>query len=83
MKMLSERFLKVATRILAGDDSMLAAHELEEILVEDYLDEEALDALGEGLALYSPGGGLPYVDAPELRGLIRDALKHAHGSSCG
>lgn len=53
----SERFHQAATRILAGDESIAAANELEGVLIDEYLGDERTEDLIEGLALYSPGSG--------------------------
>jgi hypothetical protein len=58
-----------------GDESAMAAQELEAILLDEYLDDERTSSLQEGLALYAPASGPPYVDAPELRRLIAEALE--------
>ncbi|WP_323101779.1 hypothetical protein [Intrasporangium sp. YIM S08009] len=72
--MFHERFAAAAQRLLAGDDSVAAAHQLERIVLEDYPGDERLDDLHEALALYAPGQGSPYVDAESLREVIRRAL---------
>lgn len=58
-----------------GDESSTAAQELEAVLLDEYLDDERTSSLLGGLALYAPGSGPPYVDAPELRRLIAEALE--------
>lgn len=70
----SERLRSAATTILAGDESVAAAQNLEAVLLDEYLDEERAASLLEGLALYAPGSGSPYVDAPELRRLIEETM---------
>lgn len=72
---ISERLHNAASRILAGDESVAAAQDLESVLLDEYLDDERTSALLEGLALYAPGSGAPYVKAPELRDLIAAALE--------
>ncbi|MFV0460784.1 MAG: hypothetical protein ACK5MT_18670 [Actinomycetales bacterium] len=71
----SVRLLAAASRVMDGDESSMAAQELEAVLLDEYLDDERTSSLQEGLALYAPGSGPPYVDAPELRGLIAEALE--------
>lgn len=73
--MVSARLAAAASRVMEGDESALAAAELEGVLLDEYLDDERTESLLEGLALYSPGSGLPYVDAPELRRLISETLE--------
>jgi hypothetical protein len=51
-----ERFEVAAQRILAGDESVQAARQLEGVLLDDYPGEERFDDLLEALALYAPGG---------------------------
>ncbi len=70
----SERLRSAASTILAGDESVRAAQNLEAVVLDEYLDDDRMSALLEGLALYAPGSGSPYVDAPELRRLIQEAL---------
>lgn len=72
--MFHERFEAAAQRVLAGDESVLAANELERIVVEDYPGDERLEDLHEALALYAPGQGPPYTGPDELRRAVRDAL---------
>ena len=56
--------------IMAGDESKVTATALETLLVDQFFGSKAYEALGEPLALFSPGAGSPYVDGPELRRLI-------------
>lgn len=72
--MYDERFLEVAHRILDGDDSIDAANELEGVVLNDYPGDDRFDELGEALALYAPGQGLPYSDAETLRLCIRSTI---------
>lgn len=72
--MFHERFEAAAQRVIAGDDSVAAANELERVVLDDYPGDERLDDLHEALALYAPGQGAPYVDAEGLRKLTGDAL---------
>lgn len=69
-----EQLEAAVQRVLAGDESVLAASELERIVVEDYLGDDRLDDLLEALALYAPGQGSPYTGPAELRRAVRDAL---------
>ena len=62
-----ESFKSVARQILEGDASKQAAGDLERILVDSFVDTTLYEELSEILALYDPGVGSPYVDAPELR----------------
>jgi hypothetical protein len=52
--MYHERFLAAAQRVLDGDDSILAANELEGVVLDDYWGDQRFDDLVEVLALYSP-----------------------------
>ena len=70
----SERLRSAASTVLAGDESVLAAQNLEAVLLDEYLDDDRTSALLEGLAHYAPGSGSPYVDPPELRRLVQEAL---------
>jgi hypothetical protein len=69
-----ERFEAAAQRVLAGNESVVAANALERILTEEYLGDERLEELHEALALYPPGQGSPYTGADELSRAVRDAL---------
>lgn len=69
-----ERFVATAHRVLGGDDSIHAANALEAVVLDDYLDDDRFDELGEVLALYAPGQGRPYSDAEELRSVIRQTI---------
>ena len=55
--MFDERFEVAAERILAGDESVQAAQQLEGVLLDDYRGDERFDDLLEALALYAPGEG--------------------------
>ena len=72
----TRRLSAAAARILAGDESVAAAQELEAVLLDEYPDDDDAESLLEVLALYAPGRGVPYVDAPELRTLVAAALRH-------
>lgn len=69
-----ERFLAAAERILAGDDSVLAANNLEAVVLDEYLDDDRFEELSEVLALYAPGQGSPYLDVAELRSVIQRTI---------
>lgn len=69
-----ERLAAAAKRVLAGDESMAAASDLERVVLDDHPGDERLEDLHEALALYSPFDGSPYVDAEGLRRAIQDAL---------
>jgi hypothetical protein len=69
-----ERFEVAAQRILAGDESVRAAQQLEGVLLDDYPGDERFDDLLEALAFYAPGEGAPYVDAHGLQAAIKGAL---------
>ena len=71
-----ERFVAAAQTVLDGDDSIRAANALEAVVLDDYLDDERFDELGEVLALYAPGQGRPYSDAEELRSVIRQTISN-------
>ncbi len=71
----SVRLLAAVSRVMDGDESAMAAQELEAVLLDEYLGDERTSSLQEGLALYAPGSGPPYVDAPELRQLIAEAFQ--------
>lgn len=71
----SARVRDAAERVLSGDDSVQAANWLESAILDDHLGDEHFDDLLEGLALYAPGQGFPYLGAAELRTLIRKSLK--------
>lgn len=72
--MFDERFEVAAQRVLAGDESVEAAHKLEGVLLDDYPGDERFDHLLEVLALYAPGQAAPYVGVAGLRTAIREAL---------
>ena len=69
-----ERFVATAQRVLGVDDSIQAANALEAVVLDDYLDDDRFDELGEVLALYAAGQGRPYSDAEELRSVIRQTI---------
>ena len=73
--MFNERLAAAAQRVLAGDESMAAASDLERVVLDDYPGDERLEDLHEALALYSPFDGSPYVDAEGLRRAVQDALR--------
>ena len=75
----SDRLRDAASVVSGGDQSMVAAHELESVLLDEYLGDDRVSALVEALALYSPGSGSPYVDALELRKLIESTLLELAG----
>lgn len=72
--MLHERFEKAAHKVLTGDDSVVAANELERVVTEDYPGDDRLDDLLEVLALYAPSQSPPYTGPDELRQAVQDAL---------
>lgn len=72
--MFNERLEAAAQRVLAGDESIAAANDLERVVLDDYPGDERLEDLHEAATLYSPGEGSPYVDAEGLRRAVRDAL---------
>jgi hypothetical protein len=74
LSMFHERFLAAAQRVLDGDDSTLAANELEGVLLDDYPGDERFDDLVEVLALYAPGHGAPYSEAQQVREVIRRTI---------
>ncbi len=69
-----DRFLAAAQRILDGDDSAVAARELEGLILDDYAGDERFEGLGYVLSMYSPGQGTPYSDFAEVRTAIRDTM---------
>ena len=69
-----ERFLAAAQRVLDGDDSIRAANELEGVVLDDYPGDERFDELGEVLALYAPGQGVPYSGSDEVRAVISKTI---------
>ena len=74
LDMYHERFLAATRRILDGDDSTLAANDLEGVLLDDYPSDERFDELAERLALYAPGQGPPYSDATAVRSCIQPTI---------
>lgn len=72
--MLHDRFLGAAQRVLDGDDSIRAANELEGVVLDDYPGDERFEDLAEVLALYAPGQGGPYTEAPHVRDVIRRTI---------
>lgn len=79
----SRKLFDAASRVLAGDDSRVAAEELEGVILEEFdnLEDPRIVALVEALALYAPGSGSPYVDPPELRELIAATLLTLNAST--
>jgi len=63
-----------AKRVLLGDESREAASALEGAIVDDFPGDERLDELLYALCMYSPGAGAPYLDARELREVLKRAL---------
>lgn len=72
--MFNEGLEAAAQRVLAGDESVQAAKELEGVLLDDYPDDDRLDDLLEALTLYAPGQPAPYVGVQQLRTAIMAAL---------
>ena len=54
--------------------SIRAANELEGVVLDDYPGDERFDELGEVLALYAPGLGIPYSDKRQVREIIRRTI---------
>lgn len=69
-----ERFLGAARRIVDGDDSIRAAQDLERVIIDEYLDDERFEELGELLALYAGGQPRPYSSAQEVRTAILETI---------
>lgn len=62
-----------ARRILAGDDTALAAGALEEALNTHHPYEGEFEDLIEALALYAPSAGSSYTDYRQLCDAIRES----------
>ncbi|NWL28434.1 hypothetical protein DM794_15400 [Paenarthrobacter ureafaciens] len=73
----SHRFLKVAQRILDGDESKTAAAALEGVLLDEHLGAEEMDDLLLVLSLYAPGNGSEYYDGYKLRIILEESLSNA------
>ncbi len=71
----SERLQQAAERLLWGDESMRAAQALEGVLIEEYLGDDRTEALLCVLSLYSPGSGVPYAKASDVRTLVLSTLE--------
>lgn len=69
-----ERIVSAANRVLGGDESRIAAEELETAILAANLDDDRWEDLLEALALYAPGSGTPYYEPEELRAAIRGTL---------
>lgn len=61
--------------MIAGDDSQVAATELERVILDKYSDDDRFSDLAEALALYAPGNGMPYYEADELRAVLRRTIR--------
>ena len=72
--MSDERLLAAVQRVLDGDESIKAAHELERVLVDDYPGDERFDELVEVLSLYAPGRGRPYSDAIDVQRALMQTI---------
>lgn len=53
--MFDETFEAAVQLVLAGDESVAAANDLERVVLDDYPGDERLEDLHEALAPYSPG----------------------------
>ncbi|MCP2048968.1 UNVERIFIED_ORG: hypothetical protein J3D58_003040 [Paenarthrobacter nicotinovorans] len=71
----SERLQQAADRFLCGDESMLAAQALERVLIDEYLGDNWTEELLYVLSLYSPGSGMPYSGAADVRPLVLSTLE--------
>jgi hypothetical protein len=70
-----ERLLKAAEPVLAGDESIRAAAELERVVLDEHLEDVRFADLSDALALYAPGSGMPYVNANELRSVLERTIR--------
>ncbi|WP_425861475.1 hypothetical protein [Arthrobacter sp. TWP1-1] len=59
----SERFHEAAAKILAIDESIIAAQALEGVVLDEQFDDARADDLLCSLSLYSPDTGSSYGDA--------------------
>ena len=62
-------------RFLGGDESVRAAQALEGVLIEEYLGDDRTEELLYVLSLYSPGSGVPYSEASDVRPLVPSTLE--------
>lgn len=71
----SERLQQAADRLLGGDESVRAAQALEEVLIDEYPDDDRTEELLYVLSLYWPGNGAPYSEASDVRPLLLSTLE--------
>ncbi|WP_404595484.1 hypothetical protein [Paenarthrobacter histidinolovorans] len=71
----SERLQQAADRFLYDDDSVLAAQALEGVLIDEYLGDDRTEELLYLLSLYSPGSGVPYSEASDVRPVVLSTLE--------
>jgi hypothetical protein len=65
-------FIALIDRFISGaDTSFQAAHRMEEILLENFTEEERFDDASLALAQYAPGGGEHLLDEAALSEVLR------------
>jgi hypothetical protein len=72
----SERLQESADRFICGDESMRAAQALEGVLIDEYFGDDRTEELLYVLSLYSPGSGVPYSEASDVRPLVLSTLEN-------
>lgn len=72
--MSNERFLAASQRVLDGDDSIEAANELKDVVLQEFPDDEEYDELVEVLARYAADQDDPGTVTEEVRTVIRETI---------
>ena len=75
--MSNERFLAAAQRVLDGDDSIEAANELKDVVLQEFPDDEEYDELVDVLARYASDQDDPGTATEEVRTVIRETIARA------
>ncbi|MDT3397157.1 hypothetical protein RKE29_10955 [Streptomyces sp. B1866] len=75
------QFLSMIDRFLSGQDqSTHLVSEIEDVLVQNFLDTEISETLAEPIALYRPQAGLPYTDEKDMADALAVARNLFTGS---
>ncbi len=72
--MFNERFNQAVERLLGGDESLAAARALEEVVREDYADDERFADLIQALERYAPDDTAGTAGPAVLRTAVREVL---------
>ena len=75
--MSNERFLAAAQRVLDGDDSMKAANELKDVVLDEFPGDDQYDELVDVLTRYASDQDDPGTVTEEVRTVIRETIARA------